>query len=70
MAPSTPTTTPHGSATATHHPHPMLPTATDIFSQSLFHTWLERVIAEDSFMATAAQEGGGASESGTFGEQT
>eukprot|EP00978_Attheya_sp_CCMP212_P037150 scaffold173422_cov41-Attheya_sp.AAC.1 len=71
MAPSTPTTTPHGSATATHHAYPMLPTATDIPSQqALFHTWSERVVAEDSFMATVAQEGGGASESGTFGEQT
>eukprot|EP00978_Attheya_sp_CCMP212_P040250 scaffold217736_cov53-Attheya_sp.AAC.1 len=70
MAPSTPTMTPHGSATTTHHPHPMLPTATDIFSQSLFRMWSERVVAEDSFMATAAQEGGSASESGTFGKQT
>eukprot|EP00978_Attheya_sp_CCMP212_P041058 scaffold230729_cov50-Attheya_sp.AAC.1 len=70
MAPSTPTTTPHGSATATHHPHHMLPTAADIFSQLLFLAWSERVVAEDSFMATAAQEGGSASESGTFGEQT
>eukprot|EP00978_Attheya_sp_CCMP212_P019916 scaffold56547_cov66-Attheya_sp.AAC.1 len=71
MPPSTPTTTPHGSATATHHAYPtMLPTTTDIPSQALFRTWSERVVAEDSFMATAAQEGGGASESGTFGEQT
>eukprot|EP00978_Attheya_sp_CCMP212_P025987 scaffold84684_cov31-Attheya_sp.AAC.1 len=61
MAPSTPTTIPHGSATATHHAYPMLPTATDIPSQALFRTWSERVVSEDSFMATAAQEGGGAS---------
>eukprot|EP00978_Attheya_sp_CCMP212_P006753 scaffold15647_cov31-Attheya_sp.AAC.1 len=45
MAPSTPTATPHGSATATNHPHPMSPTATDIPSQSLRRTWSERVVA-------------------------
>eukprot|EP00978_Attheya_sp_CCMP212_P035986 scaffold160009_cov56-Attheya_sp.AAC.2 len=45
MAHSTPTPTPHGSATTTNHPHPMSPTATDIPSQSLRRTWLERVVA-------------------------
>eukprot|EP00978_Attheya_sp_CCMP212_P033684 scaffold137184_cov45-Attheya_sp.AAC.3 len=45
MAPSTPTTTPHRSTTATHHAYPMLPTATDIPSQALFRTWSERVVA-------------------------
>eukprot|EP00978_Attheya_sp_CCMP212_P040020 scaffold214351_cov61-Attheya_sp.AAC.1 len=45
MAPSTPTTTPHGSATATHHAYPMLPTTTDILSQALFRMWSERVVA-------------------------
>eukprot|EP00978_Attheya_sp_CCMP212_P032096 scaffold123704_cov47-Attheya_sp.AAC.3 len=45
MAPSTPTTTPHGSATTTNLAHPISPTTTDILSQSLFRTWSERVVA-------------------------
>eukprot|EP00978_Attheya_sp_CCMP212_P048639 scaffold553801_cov63-Attheya_sp.AAC.2 len=45
MAPATPMTTPHGSATATSLAHPMSPTATDILSKSLFRTWSERVVA-------------------------
>eukprot|EP00978_Attheya_sp_CCMP212_P018949 scaffold52473_cov33-Attheya_sp.AAC.1 len=44
MAPSTPTTTPHSSATATNLAHPMSPTAMDILSKSFFRTWSERII--------------------------
>jgi hypothetical protein len=45
MAPSTPTTTPHGSTTAVHLPHPMPPTVTDSLSQLLLRTWSEHVVS-------------------------